>query len=506
MNKSNLLVILLTIVLLASCSSVDDNLRAMIPDDAVGVVKIDMPALLSKSEMMKGEAETVVVPDDLKKLIDEADPNIISDVVLNLPNSGIDFKNNCYVFFSPGIYKAIALFPISDEDAAETMIAKIASGKMTEKSGVLFASHLDYGYAIDDGVLLIGRFMNPVADDVASNAAKGILDKSKPSLFEKEEVSKAIDVKDCDITAYIDAKGLTSILKDHSRFSTIFGNIPALEIITGSGIKAMTATINFETSKKDGDSVKILTDFVYDKSSLYSKLYDQVVASATGGEGVETLNALPGELDTYFAIKVNGAKFVEIPQTALLFDWLASSSFTSGVKCKEIISTLNGALAFGVQDNGGDYNFGVAAQSTSPDMVVAEIVDVANRRGQSPEKNANGEYVYEYNFGEKAIVMSKTDGVVYLRCVNFAPSYSAGIWPAFVDIMKKSAMVVYKKMIVGNSHEGHLCWGLRDKSHGEGIYYAENEKENVVISVLKFLCWKEPNSNFEEDVEEDYYY
>lgn len=504
MKKSCFFITLLAALLLASCSSVDDNLRAMIPDDAVGVLKIDLPSLIDKSLMRDGE--NVKLPDDLKKLIDEADPNIFGDVILNLPQSGVDFNNSCYLFFSPGIYKAVALLHVSDEDAATAMISKIASGKMTEKSGIQFVSHLDYGYAIEDGVMFIGRFMNPVADDVASNAAKSILDKSKPSLFEKEEVAKAIDVQDCDITAYIDAKGLMSIFKENSRFSTIFGNVPALEILTGSGIKAMTATVNFVTDKKDGEYMSVKTDFVADKNCLYSSLYDQIVASSTGGEGINTLDVLPGELDTYFAMKVNGSNFVQMPQTALLFDWLNSSSFTSGVNCKEIASSLNGAIVFGLQTEDGDYNFGIAAQSTDPDMVVNEIINVANNRGQSPEKNANGEYVYEYNYGEKAIAMSQNDGVVYLRCVNFVPSYSASTWPALIDALKKSSMVFYKKLMIGTNHEGNLCWGLHDKIHGEGIYYAENEKENVVVSVLKFLCWKEPNSNIEEDMEDDYYF
>ena len=140
-------------------------------------------------------------------------------------------NSNRYFFFSSVRYKNKQQFPSE------------------QTSGVLFASHDDYGYAIDDDMLLIGLYTNPVSDDVASGAAKKIFDKSKPSLLEKKEVAKALDVENSDITAYIDAKGLPLIFKDESRLNTIFGNVPVLDLLTGAGIKAVTAKVNFNLAK-----------------------------------------------------------------------------------------------------------------------------------------------------------------------------------------------------------------------------------------------------------------
>ncbi len=510
MNKLNILLALVAALLLASCSSADEKLRSMIPDDAVGVVKINLPSVLNKAGIKTGEDNEVVltIPADLQKTIDAAnenlvdDVNIIGDVIGNLPESGIDVKNNCYVFLSAGTFRTVALFHLDDEDKAQEMVGKIAGGKMTEMMGLMFVSHLDYFYAIDDDVLLIGRYTIPVPDDKASAAAKKIFDKSSPSVLEKEEVARAIDEKDCDITAYIDAKGLT-LMFDNSSLKPVLGDFSPIDLLAGSGIKAMTATINFNVAKKGDEKVEIVTDFVCATGSMYGMIYDKIIATADGGDATGALASVPGDFDTYFAVKVNGSGIVSMPGSGMLFDALKSLPVTSGVNCKGIISSINGALVVGVQQLAPqDYNFAVAAQSSSPSMVVDEIVNIARQRGQAPDKNSSGEYVYDDNYGngDKAIAMSSTPaGVVYLRYINYVPTSGADSWPALAAVLKTSAMVLFQQVKVNASTEGCLCWGLRTKTHGEGFYYTLDENENVVISTLKMLCWREPSDTSYDD-------
>lgn len=495
MTQFRFFLTLAVILVLASCSSVDENMRDMIPDDAVGIVKIDVPSMLKKAGMMNGE--NVSVPQDLKVLIDEANGNIVDevnvfgDIIQNLPSSGIDVSQSSYVYFSPGIYRMVALFPLKDEDAAEAMVSKIASGKMTEMSGLLFASHRDYVYAIDDDILLVGRFTNPVADDVASSAASKIFDKSKPSLLEKSDIKKCVDVENCDITAYLDMKGMVSLFKDNSRFTTVFGDLSALEWITDLGIKAMTATVNFEKSK-----AKIKTDFIFDPKSDYSTLYDQAIAISNGGSGVTTINALPGELDTYFGIKIDGSSLMKNAQFRTMIELLEKTSVAGGVQLKSIIESLDGALMFGIgKGQLVDYNYAVAAQSKDPEMVVDEIVDAASRGGQPPTL-LKGEYMYDY--GYQGIALGQNDDVVYARCVDFETGYNAS-WPELANTLKQSSMVFYKKMMMSNAIEGYMSWGLRNKSHGEGTYTCEKQGDNVVMSMLKMLCWIEPQADLDDE-------
>ena len=54
MKSSKFLVLLVSLLLMASCSSVNDNLVEMIPDDALGVVSVNMPDILKKTGINEG--------------------------------------------------------------------------------------------------------------------------------------------------------------------------------------------------------------------------------------------------------------------------------------------------------------------------------------------------------------------------------------------------------------------------------------------------------------------
>lgn len=489
MKKVGFLVILAILMMVSSCTSTDDNLRAMIPDDAAGMVAIDVPGVLKKAGMLSGD--TVKVPDALLKVIDDASVTVQGDFIKFLPNSGFDLTTPCYVFFSPGVYKAVALIPLSDEDKAVQLVEKITSSKVQHLAGIDYASHLDYGYAIDGDVLLVGRFRNPIAPESAAVAASAILDKSKPSLLANNDLAKKIDETKGDIKAYINVKALSTILKSNSRFSTIFGNIPAIEIITDSDIKAMIASLTFNMSKKDGESASLKTDFIFDKNGQYSKLYDGLIAAQVPN-ATAVLDAVPGELDTYVGIKVDGARFASQPQMVGMFEMLENTPFTSGLNFKEMLSSVKGALVFGLgKSQVSDYNFTIAAQTQDPSVIINQVVQVGSQRGQSPLKYDN-EYIYDN--GSQGIAMGQAPGVFYLRCVDFETRFSAAGLPVISQNFNKASVVFFHQLKVADNIEGFFNWWLLNKAGGEGLYYTSDEKQNVVVSLLKCLCWSDPAS------------
>lgn len=494
------LLLLITVGLMVSCSSTDENLRAMIPDDAVGVVSVDVPAILKKGGMSSKEG-VVTIPDSLKKVIEEGDPNIFSDVIGNLPKSGIDFTNRCYIYFSPGIFNSVALFPLADEEQATAMVSKIASGKMKEVSGVQFASHLDHAYAIDGDVLLIGRCSNTVAPELAAKAAAEILDKSKPSIMDNDEVVNAIDSKDGDVNAFINVKYLGALIKSDSKLNMFDMGAPVIDLIAGTDIKALTASLKFDKSKKDGETAKVKTQLIYDKNSQYSQLYDKIIASKASNSS-SVLGLIPGELSTYVGIKINGSNLVQMPQVQEMLKMLDGVPFTKGLKYNDILASLNGAVVIGAEEaQTGGYNVVVGSQSSNPTMIINQIIDLGNQRGQEPLLR-DGEYFYDY--GSQGIAVGQNENAFYLRCVDFGTQYTAQELPVLPENLDKCAVVVFRFMKIGDKPEGIFNWGLKDKSNGEGFYFAEDEKANVVVSLLKLLCWKTPGSSSEEDDNVDY--
>ena len=497
MNKVKyFLLLLLAATMMVSCSSTDENLRAMVPDDAVGIVAIDVPSILKKGGMKSAQEGTVKIPDELKKIIDDGDPNIIADVVGNLPTSGFDFTSRYYIFLSPGIYKCVALIPLSNQEQAIKMVSKIASEKMKEVGGVNYASHLDYGFAIDGDVLLIGRFSNAVSPEAGAKAAADILDKSKPSILDNKEVAKVIDNKQGDVNAYINVKNLGSLIKSETRVNTLLGGIQAIELFAESGINAMTATISFDMSKKDGEIAKMKTQFICDKNGHYSQLYDNVVL-AKADSAATVLQLVPGdELNTYLGLRVDGSKLAQMPQMKTLYELLESNALTRGLNFKDIFSSIDGPLVVGMgRAQVADFNLAVAMHTNNPGMITDQVLNVASARGQEP-MDLDGEYYYEH--GNQGIALGETDKAFYLRMVDFEARYSADDQLVFEYNLDKCVVTFLRYLKIGQNMEGTFNWGLTDKTNGGAIYFAENPKANVVISILKLLCWKEPKSTTDD--------
>ena len=101
--------------------------------------------------------------------------------------------------------------------------------------------------------------------------------------------------------------------------------------------------------------------------------------------------------------------------------------------------------------------------------------------------------------------MGQTDNAFYLRCVDFETAFPASELSVLPTNLDKASIAIYRMLKVGDSIEGFLHWGLLNKTEGKGFYYSENEKTNVVVSVLKYLCWSEPNvEKTESDDDYDY--
>lgn len=482
-----------------SCTSGNDKLQAMIPDDAVGVMEINVHSVLSKAGMLNDNA--VAVPSDLKKVIDDSAPSVLGDIIYNLPQSGIDTTCNSYIFFSPGIYKAVALLPLTDEAAAQELVHKITSSKMQNVDGVDFATHLDYAYVVEDDVLLIGRYSTPVEAGVAARAASEILGKKKPSLLSRDEVAECLS-DSCDMSLYLNIREFATILKKNSRFSTFFGNVPAIEIITDSDIKALTATLDLDVEGKK--QAKVETHILYQENGQYQQLFDNLIAAKCDSAS-SILKLIPGELETYVGLKIDGNKLSQMPQMSKMYEMLDATPLTSGLKIKDMLAAINGATVIGVGESTvGGYNFAIASQSSNPQLIVNEIVDVANLRGQSPMQNDGGEYVYDYD--SQGIAMGQTDNAFYLRCVDFATGGDAtGLQAEFQARLDSCAVTIFKIMKMRDNIEGYFNWGLKNKSEGYGFYRAKNENSNVAISLLKLLCYTEQDESLGEN-EDDYDY
>ena len=339
-------------------------------------------------------------------------------------------------------------------------------------------------------LLLIAHCSKQVKPEEAADAASRIFEGSRPSLLSGKDVAQVVDTLSGDVNIYLDIKGMVPLLKSDSALSSFFVSMPILDFVAKTDVKALAASVLFDVDNKDGELAKLKTRLIFDEKGQYSKIYDSVIASSAADSASATLSLIPGELATYVAVKVNGARLADVPQMKDIYGLLEKNPLSRGLKCGEVFKLIDGALVFGVDEGQvGGNNVVVAMQSSQPQQITDQIVELAESRGQSPLER-DGEIFYEYQ--NQGIAIGETDKAFYFRCVDFETQYSAIELPVLPQNLDKCSMVVFKMLSIGDKVEGFFNWGQNDKANGEGFYFAEDEKCNIVVSVLKLLCWKEP--------------
>ena len=154
MKSSGVITFVAALLILASCSSVNDNLEKMIPADALGVVSINMPEILNKTGI--NDNGKLVVPQEVQDIIDQNDAQTICTVVTDLPYLGIDTDSKAFAFFTNKTFGTVVLMALSDEQAARKTIERRTGADFSKVEGIDCIYREDNIYVINDKVLLIG--------------------------------------------------------------------------------------------------------------------------------------------------------------------------------------------------------------------------------------------------------------------------------------------------------------------------------------------------------------
>ena len=302
MKKLKFFVASLLVVIMAACSSTNENLERMIPADATGVVSFDVPAILKKTQL--SDNGKITLPASLQQVIDENDASPLCQLLTDLPVMGIDDGSKAYMFFTLKTFGRVILVPLSDETAAKKIVAQRAGGDFANVEGLDCIYVEDNFYAIDGETLFIGTVNKPVEREKAARAAMSMLKGNARNITEVVEVKQCIDAEG-EMNAYFKLEGIKALLKRSTTYKEIAQRMPLVEIFTESDIKALTCAVTMTD-----DSVAVKTHFIADEGSDYLKLMNATMAKPDA----EFLKVIPNSMDYIMAMSVKGENFIELAQ------------------------------------------------------------------------------------------------------------------------------------------------------------------------------------------------
>lgn len=489
--------ILLGILILFVATSCSDNrnMEKMIPSNATGVICIKVPNFIKKAKLDNGG--DCVLPSQLKRVIDKHDGSLMSEVMSDLPKSGLDFGDNVYFFYSQGTFRYVCLATLDDADAAKQLLEYRTGGKFKQVDDVDYLGYQAYSFVIDDDVLLIGRD-NYVADEKArTDAARLIFSKTQRSIRDVDDIKDCID-RDNDINAYFDIKGLNAMLQAIPSFKTAMQQYPFLSIITDSDIKAFVMGMKFE---KDGAS--FTAQIKADAHSDYVTLLSATLAKPDN----EFLKGIPNSMKYLFSVSVKGEKFVQLDQIRKSINLLSNLPSMDKLDVRGIVKSIDGPIAFAMAPSFlagdsdatfiDDWNMAIALKSTHPQLVVKSIVKFADEMGQ-PDMLKDGKHLFNYQ-GMPVLVWAEGSTVCVTRLDH--ELVEGSFYDSSADLKDRfaSSPIGFYVQSDVDSTKGFFNFGFKNATQGDGLFYTAHEHDIPALTFIEILCTMDPVQTYDDD-------
>lgn len=490
MKSSRVLTFVITLLLLASCSSVNDNLEKMIPADALGVVAINVPDILNKTGI--NDDGKLVIPEAIKPVVDENDASTLSMLLTDLPYLGLNTNGKVFAFFTNKTFGAVLLATLDDEQAARKIIERRTGGDFQQVEGINCIYRGDNIYVINEKVLLIASVNKAMEVNKAAKQAATILKKQRQSILDNDQVKQVINA-DGDINAYMQQEGLKLILKKSKTYREIAQKLPLAEIFTESDAKAYECHLNLNETSAD-----LTTRVIADENSDYNKLLTTTLADADAG----FLKAIPNSMDYIVTMSVKGESFVGLQQIQQLIGMFKKLPFIGRIDLETILASIDGPIAIGMARDPhleGEWNGVIAAKTTNPQMILNQISSFASSMGQAPEIY-DGEYIYQYE--NKMIKLGVVDGVLYLKMLDYEQTEGYAYELEQVRALFEASNIgVYINPQV--TQGGTFTYGMTDHFNGKGQFVPTDKGAHAAQTLLKVLCAIKPPQAYDDMLDED---
>ncbi len=483
----------LLVFLMTGCAS--DSLEKMIPADATGVVSFDVPEILKQAGML--DDDRIVLPKSLQQVVDDNDTSPLCVLLNDLPQMGIDTDSKAYLFFTVKTFGRVFLAALDDPAKARKTLAMRVGGDFEKVEGLDCMYVKDNLYAIDGKVLLIGTVNKAMEASRAAKAAKGILSMTATSITDNKDVKSILHNDDAAINAWMQGKGLKTILGKSDVYRELSQKMPLIEIFTESDIDAVVCNISL-----DKERVEMSTSIQAAENSEYAQLLN----STLGKPNEDVLKAIPNSMDYIFTMSVKGDNFVKLKQIQQLLSMFGKIPYIGRIDLASIISTVDGPFTIGLARDPhleGEWNMVIATRSTDPDGVVKQISTFANAMGQAPELYEN-EYIYQYD--NKMIRIGVIDGILYLKMLDYEQTEGYAYEMKPVREFFNTALMGIFAQTRNDSINGYFEFGLEDIFKGKGHFFTNMPKANASLELLRSLCTIKTGDGFgnEEEDENDF--
>ncbi|MDD2961299.1 MAG: DUF4836 family protein [Muribaculaceae bacterium] len=477
MKKIYYLGISLILLVVSSCSSSNEEMLKMIPQDASFIGSIDTKSIVEKSGC-KLEGNNVVFSAALDSLIGSKDLPKLGEIGLNLEKRAFFF----------GLSESIGFGLVCEITDADKLKSSLENSDkklvVKEDKGFSYTQTGDEIIAFNDNLLIVVSFKNKTTKENQLKAISEMFNGTSKSIAENKDIVSSLD-KDNDVVVYLNYDKLIKELTDITRGD--MSSAMALSMMKGA-IKSQVITLDFN---KDNMELKCNVD--WNKESEYYKLMDKVVKKV---DNTDFLKFMPADVFTVYVAAIDGEELSKLPQIQALLTYAQLSSIGLDKSILSALATIDGTVSFGMSypENYKDIKMVLAIQSKDAEKINALINDFMSMSGAKATKEGN-KYVIN-QFGTY-IEYGLEDGYFVLKTFKELPAQNAASDKTISEIFNKSNGGLYMGITSSNSQLTEMI----TKEIGENITgYTSVKAESVEGGVAKFVLTTPKGNNILETI------
>lgn len=500
MKKINFLLLSVFSLIIASCSSGDKDLLALIPEESAGVIGINVESLVKKSGASL-ENGGLVLPNELKSLIGD-DKNVAS-VLKDLPNCGIDFASKAYIYMGSSDFDFALLAKIDDKASFEKFLSKYGNTNIERKGEYSYIIKSNELLMFSETALFIGSKYNTPNNEIVENGLN-IFKSNAKNIGENSKAVSFLTQSD-DLLGYFNCKTLASSLYPiMSNFGLSAQAKMATEALS-KDYEALTFTMNFNES-----DIAIVGDFVAAKDSKIQEQADKIC----GKPSADFLKLIPNNMDYIISMSVNGKGLMEINEFKAIIDQFSANQFISKNEIIKIIENINGPISAGMSMGQGrnSESYIMTVKTSDSGHLITVINKTVAMIGLSFTKNGDE---YTCSFGRMNIVLGEKDGYVYVRVNNTPTNDMAYSNPVLKDLYSKSIVGAYFNMQKGSQFAeeayrntniniyGYMTSGVEKNIWNTKFVIEEPKSNNSLQTIIDAISKSQKKSMYSD--EESYY-
>ncbi len=337
----NLMIAATMALLAASCSKVEEKMESQIPDDALMVMKADVPKLVGNLGITVKDGK-LVLPQRVVALIEQSGTKMddIQENFSKLVNSGIDLEHSLYCFVpktSASLLsnpQVVFMLPVKDEGKLQKILADEMKITLEEKDGLLMADNSGMTIAINDDILYIVGGAKDGAEQIRSLA------KLEKNMNDNADIKSAL-ASSSDLNLYIDSKQQKDIAKSMAVMQGGQQAVMAATLLDMWDVRSTAYHLSL-----DGGEWKLTCNNNFDKNSQFVNL----VNSITDKPSADLLNIMPKAANSaVLSMSINGEGIYNLEIVKSLLSDAQNNPEVS--KLVDILKSIKGPVTIGIASN-----------------------------------------------------------------------------------------------------------------------------------------------------------